>query len=230
MKRLAALLILALGCGFAASAQKPVTVREFLRMSNKDTTLCRLHGVVDRIRNNVNGNLYLTDGTGEVLIYGVRDGSGQGLRFPELDVRAGDTLTLVGRRSVYDGKVVEMQSGILVAKADGPDHANAGTGHAKVIVPPKFKGKGKNSFSGWVNGHLVYPKEARDQYIDGTVTVKFVVGKKGNVQEVEVVKGVHPLLNEEAVRVVRSSPRWKPGTADGVPVRVSYTIPVVFIL
>lgn len=230
MKRIAAIVLLTLGCGCIAAAQTPKTVREFLRMSNKDTTLCQLHGVVDRIRNNVNGNLYLTDGTGEVLIYGVRDGSGQGLKFPDLDVRAGDTLTLVGRRSVYDGKVVEMQSGILVAKADGPDHASAGTGHAKVIVPPKFKGSDKSSFSGWVNGHLVYPKEARDQFIDGTVTVKFVVGKNGRVQEVEVIKGVHRLLNEEAVRVVKSSPKWKPGKVDGVPVRVSYTIPVIFIL
>lgn len=223
-------LLLALCGSLSAFAQVPKTVREFLRMSKKDTTLCQLHGVVDRIRNNVNGNLYLTDGTGEVLIYGVRDGSGQGRKFPELDVRAGDTLTLVGRKSIYDGNVVEMQQAQLVAKADGPDHANAGSGHAKVFTPPKFKGKDKDAFSAWVNDHLVYPKEAREQYQEGRVMVKFVVGKNGLVQEVEVVKGVHPLLNEEAVRVVKSSPKWKPGKADGVPVRVTYTIPVAFIL
>ena len=229
MKRLLSLTLALCCCSFAI-AQIPKTVREFLRMSKKDTSLCQLHGVVDRIRNNVNGNLYLTDGTGEVLIYGVRDGSGQGRRFPELDVRAGDTLTLVGRKSIYDGKVVEMQSGILVAKADGPDHANAGTGHAKVIIPPKFKGKDKDAFASWVNGHLVYPKEAREQFIDGRVMIKFVVGKNGLVQEVEVLKGVHPLLNEEAVRVVKTSPKWTPGKADGVPIRVTYTIPVIFVL
>ena len=224
------LILMALCCCLSSLAQTPKTVREFLRMSKKDTTLCRLHGVVDRIRNNVNGNLYLTDGTGEVLIYGVRDGSGQGRRFPELDVRAGDTLTLVGHRSVYDGKVVEMQQALLVSKADGPDHANAGSGRAKVFTHATFKGKDKDTFSAWVNAHLVYPKEAREKYIEGEVTVKFVVGKNGHVQEVEVVKGVHPLLNEEAVRVIKSSPKWKPGKADGVPVRVSYTIPVIFIL
>ena len=221
------LLILLTLCGFLPlSAQTPKTVREFLRMSSKDTTTCRLHGVVDRIRNKENGNLYLTDGTGEVLIYGVRDGSGQGRRFPELDVRQGDTLTLVGRRSVYDGKVVEMQQARLVAKSDGPDHANAGTGKAKVFTEPTFKGKDKGAFSKWVTEHLVYPKEASP--IEGVVKVKFVVGRDGHVQEVEVVKGLHPLLNAEAVRVIKKSPKWKPGKADGVPVRCSYVLPVVF--
>ncbi|MBR5699543.1 MAG: energy transducer TonB [Bacteroidales bacterium] len=225
MKRIL-LLLVTLGCACGAFAQTPKTVRAFLKMSNKDTTLCQLHGVVDRIRNKDNGNLYLTDGTGEVLIYGVRDGSGQGLKFPDLDVRQGDTLTLVGRRSVYDGKVVEMQHAVLVAKSDGPDHANAGYSKAKVITEPTFKGKDKLAFSKWVTEHLVYPKEAGG--IEGTVKVKFVVGRDGHVQEVEVVKGIHPLLNEEAVRVIRKSPKWKPAKADGVPVRYTYVLPVIF--
>ena len=232
MKRslLTAITFCLLLCGTDALAQVPRTVREFLRMSRNDTTLCQLHGVVNRIRNNVNGNLYLTDGTGEVLIYGVRDGSGQGRKFPELDVREGDTLTLVGKRTIYDGKVVEMVSGLLVAKSDGPDHANAGTGRAKVFTEPRFKGKDKGAFASWVNAHLVYPKQAKERRIDGTVKVKFVIGRNGLVQEVEVVERAHPLLNDEAVRVIKSSPKWKPGKADGKPVRVYYTIPVAFIL
>ncbi len=66
--------------------------------------------------------------------------------------------------------------------------------------------------------------------ISGTVTVKFVVGTNGGVQEVEVIKGLLPALDQEAVRVIKSSPKWKPAMKDGHPVRMTYTIPVAFIL
>ena len=87
-----------------------------------------------------------------------------------------------------------------------------------------------DAFSAWVTAHLKYPKDARDADIDGTVQVKFVVGTNGGVQEVEVEKGVFPSLDAEAVRVVRSSPKWKPGMKDGKPCRVTYTLPVIFVL
>lgn len=227
---LAATLALALLSLFSAGAQNRITIRQFLRMSKKDTSTVELRGVVERVRNKTNGNLYLNDRTGTVLIYGVRDGSGQGRKYPELDVCVGDTLTLVGRRSVYDGNVIEMAAARLVAKSDGPDHEKMSRDDEQHLVThPTFRGKGQAAFAQWVTSHLVYPKEAREKQMDGTVLVKFVVGRKGNVQEVEVVKGVHPLLNDEAVRVVKSSPKWKPGTVDGRPVRVNYTIPVIFI-
>ena len=62
----------------------------------------------------------------------------------------------------------------------------------------------------------------------GTVTVNFVVGRNGGVQEVQVYKSSNPALNDEALRVVRSSPRWKPAVADGAPVRIPYRVEVVF--
>ena len=77
---------------------------------------------------------------------------------------------------------------------------------------------------------MKYPKEAKDANIDGTVKVQFVVGSNGGVQEVEVLEGVHPALDAEAVRVIKSSPKWKPGKKDGKPVRVTYTLPVIFVL
>jgi len=58
--------------------------------------------------------------------------------------------------------------------------------------------------------------------------VSFVVGRNGKVQEVQVLKGVHPLLDEEAVRVVKASPKWKPAKMDGNPVRITYRLPVIF--
>ena len=61
-----------------------------------------------------------------------------------------------------------------------------------------------------------------------TVTVRFVVGRNGGVQEVQVTKRVVPALDLEAERVVKSSPKWKPALSDGQPVRMPYTIEVKF--
>jgi TonB family protein len=95
---------------------------------------------------------------------------------------------------------------------------------------PTFKGKDANAFSSWVTSRLKYPKDAKDAHVDGTVLVKFVVGTNGGIQEVEVEKGVFPSLDAEAVRVIKSSPKWKPGIKDGKPIRVTYTHPVIFVI
>jgi len=95
---------------------------------------------------------------------------------------------------------------------------------------PTFKGKGSEAFSAWVTAHLKYPKDAKEARIDGTVRVKFVIGTNGGVQEVEVDKGVFPSLDAEAVRVIKSSPRWKPAIKGGRPVRMVYYLPVIFSL
>ncbi len=203
----------------------PKTVSQFLRMSSKDTTLCLLKGVVTRIRNNETGVLFINDGTGTVLIYRMRHRDN--ITFRHLDVRKGDTLTVSGHRSVYDGRVIEMKYALFEEKSDGPDHDKMPV-MDELDKQPSFQGKGREAFSKWISAHLVYPEDAKKAHIDGTVMVKFVIGKNGGVQEVEVVKGAYPSLNDEAVRVIKSSPKWKPGIVDGHPVRVTFTIPVVF--
>jgi TonB family protein len=75
---------------------------------------------------------------------------------------------------------------------------------------------------------LVYPKAARDSSIQGRVIVKFTVEKDGTITDVEVARGVHPALDEEAVRVVSMMPKWKPGTQMGDTVRTKFTLPVFF--
>ena len=60
--------------------------------------------------------------------------------------------------------------------------------------------------------------------------MKFVIGTNGGVQEIEVEQGVFPSLDAEAVRVVKSSPKWRPAVKDGKPVRFTYHFPVVFVL
>lgn len=93
---------------------------------------------------------------------------------------------------------------------------------------PTFKGGSPNDFALWVAKHVKYPKYAKEAGIEGTVKVHFVIDKKGKISEAHVHEGVHPALDQEAVRVVLKSPKWKPGKKDGRPVKVSYTIPVMF--
>lgn len=204
-------------------------ILDFLRMADDDTTLCLLHGVVDYVRNPEKGNLYLKDGTGRVLIYGIRDTVGGVRSFPQMEIIEGDTLTLLGRRSVYGGKTIEMKNARLVRHSPGSKRGEGAEFRSRV-TPATFKGKYSDTFVAWVQSRVQYPEDARAAGIQGVVLVKFVVGKNGGVQEVEVVKKVYPSLDDEALRVVKSSPRWKPSKLGSRALRTTYTIPVEFSL
>ena len=232
MKRLL-ILILAMAAALPASAQGiRKTADEFNRMSRSDTSLVVLHGVMVRPRaNDQRGVFYLKDETGEAYIYGLVDGRpGSDQSYVQMGIAPGDTLTLSGRRTVYNGTTIEMVGGHLLRKADGPRHAEMLESMKAPDKWPTFKGKASEAFSAWVTAHLKYPKDAKEARIDGTVRVKFVIGTNGGVQEVDVTKGVFPSLDAEAVRVIKSSPKWKPGIKDGKPVRVTYHHPVIFVL
>ena len=99
-----------------------------------------------------------------------------------------------------------------------------------VETKPTFNGGDANEFSKWVNSRLVYPEKARELGIQGRVTLQFTIGTDGCVSAVNVLKGADPLLDEEAVRVVSSSPKWSPGKQRDRAVKVSYTFPVIFRL
>jgi protein TonB len=96
---------------------------------------------------------------------------------------------------------------------------------------PEFKEKnGMEAFRQYIVEHIEYPKEVQDKKIEGKVYVQFIVNKNGNVEDVEVIRGVHPLLDKEAVRVIKSSPAWKPGKQRGEPVNVQFVFPIEFSL
>ena len=99
-----------------------------------------------------------------------------------------------------------------------------------VQVKPGFNGGDANEFSKWVNSKLKYPDAAKRAGTQGRVTLQFTVTKEGNVENVRVLRGCDPSLDEEAVRVVSSSPKWAPGMMRGEPVNVIYTFPVIFML
>ena len=95
---------------------------------------------------------------------------------------------------------------------------------------PSFQGGDANQFSKWVNQRLVYPEIAKENGVQGRVTLQFTVEKDGSVTKVKVLRGVDPSLDKEAVRVVSSSPKWKPGKQRDRAVPVTYTFPVIFQL
>ena len=101
---------------------------------------------------------------------------------------------------------------------------------ALVENKPTFQGGDANTFSKWVNSRLEYPEIAKENGIQGRVTLQFTVNTDGSVSDVKVLRGVDSSLDKEAVRVVSSSPKWKPGMQRDKPVRVTYTFPVIFQL
>ena len=221
MKRILVLVFLLVP---ALAGAQQLTVKEFLHLSKSDTTAYIVKGVVSKVRSSSSGSFYLDDPTGSLLVYGIMDPAAPGRTFNQMDIKKGDTLTVRGRFTVYNGTTLEMKDGRLLAKADGPDHNLSY--YDRLDKKPSFKGKegaaGEEAFRQWVQAHLM-PRVEK-----GTVRVRYVVGRNGRVQEVQLAKGASPALNEEALRVVRSSPKWKPAKNDGSAVRVTLFIDVVF--
>lgn len=98
-----------------------------------------------------------------------------------------------------------------------------------VEVMPTFRGGDLTKFREWVSKRTNYPPAAIENKIRGTVFLTFIVEKDGSVSNVTILKGVHPLLDEEAIKVISESPKWSPGLQRGQPVRVRFQIPLSFI-
>lgn len=94
---------------------------------------------------------------------------------------------------------------------------------------PSFPG-GVNALIQYLSNNIHYPVKCEKQGITGRVLCSFVVGSNGKITDVTVTQSAHPLLDREAVRVIRSMPKWNPGKKDGKPVRVRYSIPINFNL
>lgn len=94
---------------------------------------------------------------------------------------------------------------------------------------PEFPG-GMAALMQFLGKNIHYPPIAQENGTQGRVTVGFVVNKDGSIVDVKVLRGVDPYLDKEAVRVVKTMPKWKPGMQLGKPVRVRYTVPVMFRL
>jgi TonB family protein len=94
---------------------------------------------------------------------------------------------------------------------------------------PQFPG-GDGAMFKFITEHIVYPESAKDNGIEGKVYAQFVVQSNGKITNINVLRGIDPSLDAEAVRVIKLFPAWKPGKQNGKPVNVYYTVPIKFEL
>lgn len=96
-------------------------------------------------------------------------------------------------------------------------------------VMPKFPGGDAAMFQ-WMATHLKYPEAAAENGIQGRVIVTFIVEKDGSLSSIKIMRGKDPLLDAEALRMVKSMPKFTPGIVNGQPVQCTFTLPVSFKL
>jgi TonB family protein len=101
--------------------------------------------------------------------------------------------------------------------------------HTYIKEMPKFPG-GDRALYESIAREVNYPLYAKRQDIEGKIYTQFVVTKEGNIADVVVAKGIERGCDQEAIRVIKSLPRWIPGKINGIPVNVRVQIPIVFKL
>jgi protein TonB len=94
---------------------------------------------------------------------------------------------------------------------------------------PQFPG-GQDEMYRFIGNNLKYPAIDQEMGTQGRVTVRFVVSKTGEITNIELLKGISPTCDKEAIRVIKSMPKWIPGKQSGNPVQVYFTMPIVFKL
>ncbi|MBQ7773040.1 MAG: energy transducer TonB [Bacteroidales bacterium] len=133
-------------------------------------------------------------------------------------------------------KKIVMFVAALFLLAGGMAHAqegpqNVGANYAMVDEKPMFQGGDAGKFSLWVFSQIKYPEEAFKNKVMGKTILQFTIAKDGKVKNTRILRGSgSKLLDDEALRVVSSSPEWTPGKDEGKPVDVIFTFPVVFKL
>ena len=124
--------------------------------------------------------------------------------------------------------------GTIHTKVEGPvgistESTVQGEVYDMVEQAPSFPG-GSSELMSYLSKNIKYPKEAQAAKQEGRVIVQFVITSEGGVADIKVVRGVSPVLDMEALRVVKGMPKWTPGRQDGKAVNVRYTLPVTFRL
>ena len=125
--------------------------------------------------------------------------------------------------SLYSRETLNMQTEFqLVTQDDKEKNTN-------IDELPSFPG-GDAKLREWIKKNMKYPSYAKNNGIEGQVLVVFIVEKDGSISNAEVSWGVDPSLDQEALRIVNKMPKWKPGTQNGVAMRVKYRLPITFTL
>ena len=155
---------------------------------------------------------------------------------PEEELKTQDELlstkTAIGTFDVKgnddaNGEILKAKE--VIAQPEPPKHVEEDKVFDIVEQQPLFPG-GQGALMQFLHDNIKYPVVAQENGVQGRVTVQFVVEKDGSITDVHVLRGVDPSLDKEAVRVVKSMPRWTPGKQNGTTVRVNYRLPVLFRL
>ena len=155
---------------------------------------------------------------------------------PEEELKTQDELmstkTAIGTFDVKgnddsNGEILKAKE--IIAQPEPPKHVEEDKVFDIVEQRPLFPG-GQSALMQFLHDNIKYPVVAQENGVQGRVTVQFVVEKDGSITDVHVLRGVDPSLDKEAVRVVKSMPRWTPGKQNGTTVRVNYRLPVLFRL
>ena len=133
--------------------------------------------------------------------------------------------------SIADIKGTDEENGVDIAELNNMIVGEDTTSQPFLVVEqmPEFPG-GDLALRKFLANSVKYPVIAQENGIQGKVFINFVVDKNGGISNVKVFRGVDPSLDKEAVRVVKAMPKWIPGKQGGQPVRVSYTVPINFVL
>jgi protein TonB len=150
--------------------------------------------------------------------------------------KAADILTIVDDDVELDEELeimdTEMDENTMVDFSDiAVEEEERDTGEIFMIVEemPEFPG-GQAALQKYLASSVKYPVIAQENGIQGRVYIQFVINTKGEVTNATILRGVDPSLDREALRVVEAMPKWKPGKQRNRPVRVSYTVPINFVL
>lgn len=168
----------------------------------------------------------------------VRNNSGQNVTIKQpLPLPQGVNNYAVGTtRAAYGG--VHKQMSLKMMSPQAADKSEAREEEVLVEEAPlitiqeeaTFQGGDLQSFVKWVQDHIQYPNELAGNSISGKVFVQFTVDEKGKIVNIKIIRGLEPSIDKEVIRVLTSSPLWKPAKQAGKPVKQTFTIPVAFKL
>ena len=141
---------------------------------------------------------------------------------------------LTKKRNYEISQIIEQKYSLSESKEQLSDNNRKDTSMDNKVfdvveVMPCFPG-GDVALMKFLAENIKYPVVAEDNGIQGRVICTFTVERDGSITDVKIIKSIDPSLDKEAVRVLRTMPRWKPGIQKGAPVRVKYTVPVTFRL
>lgn len=130
------------------------------------------------------------------------------------------------KNAIVDESIPEIEASVATAKQMQTPQKDNQIFHV-VDTPAEFPG-GVEAMLKWLASNVRYPEQAQKENASGRVFVSFVIDTDGTIRDPEVVRSVHPSLDQEALRVTRAMPRWTPGKHQGKVVKMKYTIPILF--